>query len=418
MIRAPFIFFFLLVHCTWLKAQPPAQLTNAERANEIVAILASDSLQGRGNFTPELQKAADYIEQHFIEAGLQPLPGFDLFTIPVNFKYHPASLYQLTWNGQITNVNEYLLISPAFFQPVFRPGNYLYNEMTAVPDSMEWVEIFNLNQPQVININLQDDSLLGQIIIPSYLPTHPVLIVKNKPALQSLKLNLVPDSEKVLMNIIGILPGKSLAGETVMISAHYDHLPPAGSVKDFFNGANDNASGIAALILLARHYALQNNNERTLVFCAFAGEELGLIGSRDLVKKMNTKNMVAMINMDMVGISKYNNSGFLLTGTYKSRLSSVFKKNLEGHNFKMYADTDTERNLYGRSDNYPFSLAGVPAHTIMTADDESKCYHQPCDEHKNIDMENIALTVDAIITAASTLIDGTDNPRQRKKKKK
>ncbi len=107
----------------------------------------------------------------------------------------------------------------------------------------------------------------------------------------------------------------------------------------------------------------------------------------------------------------------MLTGTYRSRLSSVFKKNLLGHDFNMYPDVETQRNLYERSDNYPFALAGVPAHTIMTADDESKCYHQACDEHKNIDMENIVMTVDAIITAASTLIDGTDNPRQRKKKK-
>ena len=417
MIRTLLSLFCLLQHFAWLHAQPPAKLINTKSANEIVSILASDSLQGRGNYTPELQKAADFIEQQFVDARLEPLPGYDHFSIPINFKYHPASLYQLYWNGQKTNVNEYLLISAAFFQPVFRPGNFLYTEMTAGPDSTEWVKIFEANQPQVINFNIQNDSLLKQVIIPSAIPANPILIVKNKPTLQSMKLDLVPESEKVLMNIVGIIPGKSLAQEVIMFSAHYDHLSPAGFKKDFFNGANDNASGTAALILLARHYAKQNNNERTLVFSAFAGEEIGLLGSRDLVRKMNTKNIIAMINMDMVGISKFNNRGFMLTGTYRSRLSSVFKKNLLGHDFNMYPDVETQRNLYERSDNYPFALAGVPAHTIMTADDESKCYHQACDEHKNIDMENIVMTVDAIITAASTLIDGTDNPRQRKKKK-
>lgn len=417
MLRTPFTLLCLLVHFAWLHAQPPTTLTNAESANEIIALLASDSLQGRGNYTPELQKAADYIEQQFVDAGLEPLPGYDHFAIPINFKYHPASLYQLSWNGQLTNPNEYLFISAAFFQPVFRPGNYLYTEMTAGPDSTGWVKIFNADQPQIINFNIQNDSLLKQINIPSFVPTNSILIVKNKPALQSMKLDLVPESEKVLMNIVGVIPGKSLANEAIIFSAHYDHLPPAGAKKDFFNGANDNASGTAALILLARHYTMQNNNERTLVFCAFAGEEIGLLGSQDLVKKMNTKNIIAMINMDMVGISKFNNRGFILTGTYRSRLSGVFKKNLDGHDFNMYPDVDTQRNLYERSDNYPFALAGVPAHTIMTADDESKCYHQACDEHKNIDMENIVMTVNAIITAASTLIDGTDNPRQRKKKK-
>ena len=124
MIRTPFTLLCLLVHFPWLHAQPPTTLTNAESANEIVALLASDSLQGRGNYTPELQKAADFIEQQLMDAGLEPLPGYDHFAIPINFKYHPASLYQLFWNGQLTNVNEYLFISAAFLQPVFRPGNY------------------------------------------------------------------------------------------------------------------------------------------------------------------------------------------------------------------------------------------------------------------------------------------------------
>jgi Iap family predicted aminopeptidase len=220
-------------------------------------------------------------------------------------------------------------------------------------------------------------------------------------------------SENELVNVVGVLPGKTLPDEVILFSAHYDHLIPGDSKKDsIFNGANDNASGVAALMLLVDFYARQHNNQRTLIFCAFAGEELGLLGSQDLVKKLKTHKIVSQINIDMVGISQYRRKGFLLTGATRSELFRHFTKALKPMKFRVYGDYNEERNLFGRSDNYPFALAGVPAHTIMTADDNSLCYHQECDEIKNVDVENVAITVQAIISAAAALVNGSFTPKR------
>jgi Zn-dependent M28 family amino/carboxypeptidase len=118
-------------------------------------------------------------------------------------------------------------------------------------------------------------------------------------------------------NVAAILPGKTKPNEWVVFSAHYDHIgtkytssfslttekgnPEPGDT--IYNGANDNASGIAALILLARYFAAANNNARTIVFAAFSGEELGLFGSMAIANSMkNFDSVVAMINMDMIGV--------------------------------------------------------------------------------------------------------------------
>ena len=95
---------------------------------------------------------------------------------------------------------------------------------------------------------------------------------------------------QVLYNVVGVLEGKRVPEEVIIFAAHFDHLgSKKRSKKDgIYNGANDNASGTAAVMMLAQYFAKESNNERTIIFCAFAGEELGLLGSKDLVKKINT----------------------------------------------------------------------------------------------------------------------------------
>src|SRR5690606_5205257 len=84
-----------------------------------------------------------------------------------------------------------------------------------------------------------------------------------------------------LNNIVGIIPGKSRKDEFIIFSAHYDHIGiiPTLSKDSIANGADDNASGVAAIIELAKYYAKENDNERTLIFAAFNAEEIGGFGS-------------------------------------------------------------------------------------------------------------------------------------------
>ena len=109
--------------------------------------------------------------------------------------------------------------------------------------------------------------------------------------------------EMSLYNIIGVLKGKSKANEYVIISAHYDHLGvKTGNDEDLiFNGANDNASGVTAVLGLAEHYKALDINERSILFVTFTAEEMGLIGSDYFGKQIPPKQVIAGINIEMIG---------------------------------------------------------------------------------------------------------------------
>ena len=221
-------------------------------------------------------------------------------------------------------------------------------------------------------------------------------------------------SDKPLFNVVAMLPGKTLPGEIVLFSAHYDHL---GVVKDWgrdsiFNGANDNASGTAGLLALASYYAKRADNERTLVFCAFGGEELGLLGSQYFVQNFNTGAIKAVVNIEMIGrATAVGKRAVFITGADQSTFASIFKKHI-GKTIAIRNEPDVEKQLFMRSDNYPFALQGIPAHTIMCSDDSDPYYHRADDEVRRIDVQNMSIIIRAIASGCKSIIAGTDTPRQ------
>lgn len=283
-----------------------------------LSFLASDSLKGRENYSPELHRAAQYIAAEFKASGAQFLPT-------LNSYYQPFTTEKIA--------ADWLLPDSA--------GNYI--------------------------------------------------------------------SSHVLLNVIGVLPGKTKPTEVILFTAHYDHVGGAGA--GIFNGANDNASGTTAILTLLRYYAQHANNERTLIFCAFAGEEIGLKGSTVLSQIINPKSVKAMINIEMIGRhGAVGRNSFFITGGYKSNLAAHFKKVLKTHGIKVKQEPAGEKQLFMRSDNYPFALKGVPAHSIMSSDDEDACYHQTCDEIGRIDMPNMVRIIQAIVIGSRGLVDGTVTP--------
>src|SRR6185312_4231166 len=110
--------------------------------------------------------------------------------------------------------------------------------------------------------------------------------------------------ESPLANVVGILPGKSKKNEIVIFSAHYDHLgvgKPDEKGDSIFNGANDDASGTTAVLMLADYFAKKRNNARTLVFATFTAEEIGEFGSQYFSRQFNPDSVVAMFNIEMIG---------------------------------------------------------------------------------------------------------------------
>src|SRR5205085_11952413 len=140
-------------------------------------------------------------------------------------------------------------------------------------------------------------------------------------------------AEQKLANVVGILPGKSKKNEYVIFSGHYDHIGIGQPVNgdSINNGANDDASGTTAVILLAKYFKALNNNERTLVFAAFTAEEIGGFGSQYFSKQFEPAKVAAMFNIEMIGTeSKWGKNSAYITGYDKTDMGKIVQKNLEG----------------------------------------------------------------------------------------
>ena len=223
---------------------------------------------------------------------------------------------------------------------------------------------------------------------------------------------------KAANNVIGILPGKSKPDEYVIFSAHYDHL---GSVEDgidkIYNGANDDASGTTAVIALAKYFKDLGHNERTIIFVAFTGEEIGGFGSKFFSAKMDPSKVVAMFNIEMIGTeSKWGNNSAYITGFEKTDFGAILQRNLEGSNFKFYPDPYPKEQLFYRSDNARLAAQGVPAHTISTSKmDVEANYHKLSDEVSTLDLDNMTEIIKAIAISSQSIISGKDTPSRVKK---
>ena len=219
---------------------------------------------------------------------------------------------------------------------------------------------------------------------------------------------------KKLSNVVAVLPGKSRKDEYVIFSAHYDHVGVGTPVNgdSIYNGANDDAAGVTAVLMLARHFALVNNNERTILFVAFTAEELGGYGSRYFSGQLDPAKIVAMFNIEMIGTeSKWGKNSAFITGFDKTNMGRILQRNLQGTGFSFYPDPYPQHQLFYRSDNATLAKLGVPAHSISTAKMENELhYHQPSDEVKTLNLENMAAIIRAIALSSTSIVNGKDTP--------
>ncbi|MHC4135372.1 MAG: M28 family peptidase [Planctomycetota bacterium] len=188
--------------------------------------------------------------------------------------------------------------------------------------------------------------------------------------------------DQPLRNVIGIWPGTT--DEYVVVGAHLDHLG-TDAVGNVYNGADDNASGSAMLHEVARAVVAGGREfRRTLVFCWFAGEEQGLLGSGAFVKEppVPLRKIAVMINIDMVGQGK---PVLAVGGGGAYPRDAAFLRDFELEGFKI------RRFRAGQnSDHYPFQAKGVPAFSVHTQGPHPN-YHRPADDVENIRPELLEL---------------------------
>ncbi len=186
-----------------------------------------------------------------------------------------------------------------------------------------------------------------------------------------------------ICNIIGYIPGKTYPDSFIVIGAHYDHL---GKIADrHFPGANDNASGVTMLLDLAREFAKSNiKPDYSLIFISFAGEEIGLLGSKYFTANspIELKKIKLMINLDMVGSGK---EGISVVNAKAN--STIFQKLQQINDEKKYVTDMRAGGSSCSSDHCPFDQLGIPAIFIFSRDKDYPYYHIPDDDYDKLPLD-------------------------------
>lgn len=186
-------------------------------------------------------------------------------------------------------------------------------------------------------------------------------------------------------NVYGKVEGST--GKYIVIGAHYDHLGLGGKqigsrrpdTVAVHNGADDNASGVAGMLYLAKHYAKEKNLEHGFIFVAFGAEERGIVGSKHFAENIDPKKVVAMVNFDMIGNLRNNAITLGGTGTAKEMDDIIYWA--EKENWNALKITRSAQG-HGPSDHTSFYAKNIPVFYITTGATED--YHTPDDDSYKI----------------------------------
>jgi Zn-dependent M28 family amino/carboxypeptidase len=191
------------------------------------------------------------------------------------------------------------------------------------------------------------------------------------PAKMSVDLKSV-STEKQSRNVVGILPGSEKPDEAVVYMAHWDHLGKhADETGDnIYNGAVDNATGVAGILEIADQFAKIGKPKRSVVFLAVTLEESGLLGSKYYVAHpvVPLDKTVAVINLDAMGVAGKTRD-MTVVGMGSSELEDILKPIAEKQGRTLHSESRPEAGGYFRSDHFNFAKAGVPALYVDAGDD-------------------------------------------------
>ena len=419
---------FMLFAASVASAQNIDKIITKDYVDHLIKTLSSDDMQGRGTFTPGIDKAATFIENEFKQIGLKPLTGATGFR-QTFYKYQfKPTVAKVSIDGQSVAAENILVIGHNNEQLSFDQTNS--DGWVKLDGDKDFISQYRTlarsgkKQLVLVDVKFVDafNRLKGAMgravdekdLVPAK-PAAIVFVLDKDTVAKEFKVELKNEIIKLpLFNVAGIIPGKSKAKELVIFSGHYDHM---GIVKakdgdSIMNGADDDASGTSAMIALAKYYKKLNNNERTLIFVAFTAEEIGGFGARYFSQQLNPDDVVAMFNIEMIGKdSKFGKNTAFITGYERSDFGKILQKNLAGTEFTFHPDPYPTQNLFYRSDNATLAALGVPAHTISTDQiDVDKFYHTVKDEYVTLDVENILSTIKAIAKSAVSIIKGEDTP--------
>lgn len=395
-----------------------------ETMTKDITFLASDELNGRASFSKEIDIAADYISKRFKDIGLVPLNGEKSFKQTFTVTNIAPTGLSATFNGQPVAADK-LGMASTIEKIDWNNTKDFTTHVIGKDDNMRAMigEINREGGKHLLLINsaharmfagysgyfargLNKLSLDHQGAI--------VMILTDDTEIKDIQVNASTKiSEQKLTNVVGVLPGKKQKDEIVLFSGHYDHLgaAPTGEGDVVYNGADDDASGTTAVINLAEYYANKGGNARSLMFSAFTAEEIGGFGSRYFSQQLNPDDVVAMINIEMIGKpSKFGAGKVWMTGMDRSNLGELLNEKLAGE-VAVYKDPYPEQNLFYRSDNATLARLGVPAHSFSSTQlDKDKHYHQVSDDLASLDLSSMHQVIESLSIATQGLVSGDITP--------
>lgn len=322
-------------------------------ARKVVDTLTSRCFEGRGYTHDGMSKAALYIEKRFREMKLRPLAGnqyLQPFTYPVNT--FPGKVL-LSINGVSLSAGRDFIPTPES-AGVKGQGRLVQRDSTQFLDpehrilvqvqkKLTWSVASKAANYTVIQIDSTGLAKVGK-------PATIEIDLENK---------LVPAFKAA--NVCGMVKGTRYPDSIILLTAHYDHLGGLGT-EAYFPGANDNASGVALLLSLAKYYS-KHPQPYSIGFICFAGEEAGLLGSTYYAEHplRPLQQIRFLLNMDMVGTGE---DGITVVNAteYPEAFSSLQQLNKA----KQYLAEVKPRGKAANSDHYPFSERGVPAFFMYT----------------------------------------------------
>jgi Zn-dependent M28 family amino/carboxypeptidase len=233
-------------------------------------------------------------------------------------------------------------------------------------------------------------------------------------------------AEKSSRNVVGVLPGTAKPDEAIVYMAHWDHLGKHDDEPgdNIYNGAIDNATGVAGIIEIAEKFAKSEPKpQRSLVFLAVTLEESGLLGSKYQVAhpKFPMDKTVAVINLDAMSVAGPSRE-MVVVGKGNSELEDILKTWTDKQQRTQVAETNTAGGFYFRSDHFNYAKAGVPALYAKGGDDlvdggraagevasqayTADRYHKPADEYDpKWKLDGVLQDLEALYGVGRTLAD-------------
>lgn len=224
-------------------------------------------------------------------------------------------------------------------------------------------------------------------------------------------------TEATTTNVLGIIPGRDpvLTKETILLSAHLDHLGAGREVNGdkVYNGADDDASGVTAVLELAKALMSGPRPKRTVVFALFGSEEIGGWGARYFQEHppVPFESLVANLEFEMIGRpdAAVARDTLWLTGYERSNLGPALKV----FGARLVADPHPEQRFFQRSDNIVLARKGIVAHTVSSFGLHTD-YHRPSDDLAHIDFVHMTDAIKSMVEPIRWLVNSNFKPEWNK----